>query len=704
MLRDTPDVPRPAGASRIRDSHALKLSVELVIVGAIVAATVLTLRLRGAPLAHDLREKVLMYTPVRALETAAAVLEALVILWLFSAIPFGRRVTARTREVTLRALGPIQRIPSVIVLAAIVTVAAGFRILLTRAETLPHVFGDELLYTDLAKSIALYGKPLVRGDLDLGHSVLYPLVLSPAYKFAADGADAYVVAKTLNAVALSLTAIPTYLLARRVVSHGWSLGVAALVVVEPWTAYAALTMTESVFLPVFTACALLLVRMLERPVPSRQLAVLGGLAVLVGIRPQALVFVGSAVAAVAIRGFLSGGVRRALEQHAFLLGGLALAGITGLIALAVGLPVPAGSARQLLIPRYSPFDLIKWTFWNLAIYELALGVIALAAFPLALRGLLRRSASPAEHSIGAVALALSAGVLLSVAVISANRRYGLGILHERNLFYATPLVLICLAHWLAHGFERPKLLTAPVVAIACLLPATLPNHLVLITNNVDSPTSAWLQQLKNQAPGTPLKLWTMVIAGIACGVLLLMRRPFAPLFAIVLAFAAIALPLDYSGSIPPHQDHDLAWIDHSLPSGRTATLIHVGLSNPDRPCAKAADSEQQTLVTWTEFFNTRVDRVLGMLDPAPGLLPAERLTEGPGGIALRDGRTFSAAYVALDSRQPIIGRRLAHFDLARLNDPGMDQGASLSLWKVGQPLRFLTPAQPLPPRANGGIC
>jgi hypothetical protein len=401
---------------------------------------------------------------------------------------------------------------------------------------------------------------------------------------------------------------------------------------------------------------------------------------------------------------MSGGVRRAFEQHAVLLGGLALAGVAGLIALAFGLPVPAGSARQLLIQGSSPLDLIKWTLWNLAIYQIAMGVIALAAFPLALRGLLRRSASPTEQSIGAVALALSAGVLLSVAVLSANRRYGGGILHERNLFYATPLVLICLAHWLTNGLERPRVLAAVVVAIACVLPATLPDHVVSITNIIDSPTSGWLQQLKHQVPGTPLKLWTIAIAGIACAVLLLMRRPFTPLLATGLAFAAVACPLDYSGGIAAHQDRALAWIDHSLPTNRTATLIHVGLSNHDRPCAEAADSEQQSLVLLTEFFNTRIDRVLGVYRQAPGLLPDQRLTEGPGRIALHDGRAFSAAYVVLDSRQPIIGQRLARFDLASLNAPGLNEGASLSLWKAGQPLRFLTPAQPLPPLPNGGSC
>jgi hypothetical protein len=676
--------------------------VEIVVAGAIVAGTVLALRLWYAPLGHDLRERLLMYTPVRAVERSAEVAAALVILWLVPATPPGRRAAARVRGLSLRPLGTVARIPAVVGLTAVVGVAAGFRILLTRAETTPHVFGDELIYTDLAKSIALSGKPLVRGDFDIGHSILYPLLLSPAYRLAADGASAYVAAKMLNATALSLTAIPTYFLARRVVSHGWSLGVAALVAFEPWTAYAALTMTESLFLPAFTAFALILARMLERPATSRQLSVLVALAVLVGIRPQALVLAGSVVGAVAISGLLTGGFRNELRRNLVVLGGLSLACVVALIALALGVPLPAGSAGQLLSVHYSPLSLIKWAVWNLAVYELALGVIALAAFPLALRGLLRRSASQTERSIGTVALALSAGVFLSVAVLSASR-YGLGILHERNVFYATPLVLVCVAHWLTHGLERPKRLTAIVAAAACALPAVLPDHLVLITNNVDSPTSAWLQQLKNQVPHTPLKVWTIAIAGAAAVALLLMRRPLTTILSIVLAFAAVASPLDYSGVFTPRQDRALAWVDHSLPASGTATLIHVGLSSSNQPCAQAADHEQQQFVTWTEFFNTRVDRVMHVLEPAPGFLPSGQLTKDPGGVVLHGGHPLSTAYVVLDSRQPILGHRLARFDLGSLNSP-LQEGGSLSLWKASRPLRFLQPAQPLPPRANGRPC
>lgn len=679
-----------------------RLLTKLGIAAVIVEATALTLRLSGPGLSHALRERLLLLRPLTALKTAAAVAIVVAAVGLVSRDARASVALGPARRAASRCLGALARMPALVGLTAIVMGAAGFRILLVRWETEPRVFPDEFIYTDLAKNIALHGRPLLHGHLEVGYSVLYPLFLSPAYRLASDGAAAFAAAKVMNAVAMALTAIPTYALARHVVSHGWSLGVAALVVVEPWMAYASLAMTESLFLLSFTAFALTVVRMLERPTAARQLIALITLALLVGVRPQALVLTGSVVAAIALKGLLAGSVRRVVRQHTVTLVGLGLAFVAGLIAALVGVSLPGSSARPLLTFAYSPVGLAKWTLWNLAVYELALGVVALAAFPLALRGLLRRSASDRDHSLGIAALTLTTGLLLSVAALSESR-FGLGILHERNLFYATPLVLVCVAHWVAHGLERPRTLAVVVALAAIALPATLPERVVRITDNVDSPTSAWLNELKNQVPSVPMSGWTVGIAAAGGAALLLIRRPLVPILAVVLSFIALTGPLDYSGGLTPEQDHTFAWVDRALPAGATATLIHLGLSRPDQPCASDAANAQKGLVILTEFLNARVDRVAAMVEPMPDLLPSPRLTVAPGGIVHEGGRPFTPAYAVLDSRQPIVGRRLARFDLASVS-PAFQGGASLSLWKVNPPLGFLAHAQPLPPRPNGQEC
>jgi hypothetical protein len=679
-----------------------RLATEVGIAAMIGAAIALTIRLWGPELSHALRERLLLFRPVTALKTAAAAAIVIAALRLTSVSTRGRVALASGDRAARCCFRALARVPVVVGLTGIVMVASGLRILLVRAATEPTVFGDEIIYTDLAKNIALHGRPLLRGHLEIAYSVLYPLFLSPAYGLASDGAAAFAAAKMMNAVAMALTAIPTYALARRVLSRGWSLGVPALVLLEPWMGYASLTMTESLFLPAFTALALTFVRMLERPTVGRQLLVVITLALLVGIRPQALVFAGSVVAAIPLKGLLTGSVRRVVREHTILLAALALALLASSIAQVAGVSLPAGSARPLLTVAYSPVELAKWTLWNLAVYELALGVIAFAAFPLALRGLLHRSSSDRDHALGIAALTLTTGLLVSVTALSASR-FGLGILHERNLFYATPLVLVCLAHWLAHGLERPKLLVVAVALGAVALPATLPEHVVRISNNVDSPTAAWLSELENQVPNVPMRGLTVGIATAGAVALLLVRRPFVPILAVVLSFVALTGPLAYSGALTPEQDRTLAWVDRALPGGATATLVHLGLSRPDQPCARDAENAQKTLVVWTEFFNARIDRVTYMSEPVPDNVPSPKLTIAPGGIVHKSGRPFTPAYAVLDSRQPIAGRRLARFDLASLG-PVWQGGASLSVWRVSPPLGFLTHAQPLPPRANGQEC
>ena len=85
-------------------------------------------------------------------------------------------------------------------------------------------------------------------------------------------------------------------------------------------------------------------------------------------------------------------------------------------------------------------------------------------------------------------------------------------------------------------------------------------------------------------------------------------------------------------------------------------------------------------------------------------LASPALTVGDGGVVLDDrGRPFAPRYAVLDSRQPVVGRRLARLDLADLGSQ-YQSGSSLTLWEVEPPLRFLVHAQPLPPRADGREC
>ncbi len=92
---------------------------------------------------------------------------------------------------------------------------------------------DELLYSELAKTLAEHGHFLVRGEPYSGLGVVYPALIAPAFRLFGSVPDAYVAAKAINSVVMSLAAVPAYFLARRVVRPGLALVAALLTVAVP---------------------------------------------------------------------------------------------------------------------------------------------------------------------------------------------------------------------------------------------------------------------------------------------------------------------------------------------------------------------------------------------------------------------------------------------------------------------------------------
>jgi hypothetical protein len=84
-------------------------------------------------------------------------------------------------------------------------------------------------------------------------------------------------------------------------------------------------------------------------------------------------------------------------------------------------------------------------------------------------------------------------------------------------------------------------------------------------------------------------------------------------------------------------------------------------------------------------------------------LASQQLTIGPGGRILKGDKPFATRYLVIDSRQRIVGKPLARFDLATIHSE-YQGGASLTLWRVTPPLRFYSLSQPLAPRGDGRSC
>ena len=106
---------------------------------------------------------------------------------------------------------------------------------------------------------------------------------------------------------MSLTAVPVYLIARRLVTRGLALTAAALSVSILSMTYTGTVMTENAFYPVTAVWALLLVRTLERPTLGRQAVLVVAILVAYLTRAQAALFVPALVTAILIVALLEHG-------------------------------------------------------------------------------------------------------------------------------------------------------------------------------------------------------------------------------------------------------------------------------------------------------------------------------------------------------------------------------------------------------------
>ena len=221
-----------------------------------------------------------------------------------------------------RGANLLARVPVWAWLTALVVVSSVFRYGLSRRVVAPWIMVDELIYSELAKSFADTGHFLIRDVHHGAYGAVYPLLIAPAWKLFGSVPDAYAAAKTIGSVLMSLTAIPVYFLARRVIAPIPSLLAALLAVAVPSLMYTGTLMTETVFYPLFACVALALVLALERPTIQRQLVLLALCLLAFLTRSQAIVLIPAVATAPLVLAWLDRRRLRMLADFKALYGAL----------------------------------------------------------------------------------------------------------------------------------------------------------------------------------------------------------------------------------------------------------------------------------------------------------------------------------------------------------------------------------------------
>jgi hypothetical protein len=542
-----------------------------------------------------------------------------------------------------------RRVPAWAWLTGIVALSTAARYALGRHIVAPWIMVDELIYSDLAKSFADTGRFLIRGEETGAYGFVYPLLISPAWAIFDSMPTVYGAAKAINALVMSLAAVPAYFLARRVLSRPWALFGAALTVSVPPMLYTGMLMTENVFYPVFLLVALAMVVWLERPSAMRLTMLLAATLLAFLTRAQAIAFLPAFLTAPF---FVSG--RRALREFAPIYV-LTAVGAIGLFVVQLGRGSSVlgilGAYEVAGRTTYTAGDVLLWLFRHWSELVLALGVVPFAA--LVLLALTARGLPRPERAFVAAAVTLSFWFVLVVATFASKQVLRV---EERDMFYVTPLFLVALLLWVERGAPRPRSAALAAAGTAALLPALFPySELIGLPAVSDTPTLLPLWSLGDSGIGID-NIWIVVALGSFAAALLFVLVPAR--YAIVLPvlvlayFAVIQQPIEakwrsvsvlnlFAGITAPNRN----WIDRKV--GHDADVAVIWSGNTDR------------YSIWeNEFFNRSLRRFYYTSAPLSGDLPEQPLEidRDTGLMRGRDGMVVRASYVLTDGSVALDGR------------------------------------------------
>jgi len=545
-------------------------------------------------------------------------------------------------------------------LAIVVVASACVRVVLGRQIVAPWIMVDELVYSDLAKSAAATGHFQIRGVAATGYGFVYPLLIAPAWKLFGSATAAYAAAKTINAVLMSLAAIPAYFLARRLVSPLAALCVSALAVVVPSMLYTGTLMTENAFYPLFVLVCLALVATLQHPTRVRQLGLLALFALAYATRQQAIVLPAAAAVAPAVQGALERDVTRRLRAWLPFYASAAAVVIAAVAVTAARGRSPLtllGAYRAAAEVHYSAWSVAHYLLWHVGGLDLYVGVAPFAALLLGWLAAARRDAPAELQAFAAASLPLTVLLIAEVAVFASEQSFRI---EERNIFYLAPFALVALLAVVEGRVSSTRATGAAAALVAAVLPATIPFERFL-NSSATPDTLALLPwwSLHDHHVGYGALRWVALGASAVAGAMLFAPRTLRALPVVLAAcyFAATTAIADAGR--------------HGITTAARQTLragIHGDTYDwVDRAVGRGADVTEvwngtapiQTV--WeTEFFNRSVRRVASIGPPYPDGLPTVELRErADGALATSRGAAYPSRLMLVPPSLSIGGTLVA---------------------------------------------
>jgi hypothetical protein len=530
------------------------------------------------------------------------------------------------------------------------------------------IMPDEAIYGVRALGLWEHGRLPLFGRSGAGYSTLYPVFAGGPLSIGRL-ATGYAVLKPVQALVMSLAALPVYLYARRA-GRVPALLAAALTLAVPIVLFSGYVMSEVLYYPLAAAALLAAARAVETASYRDQAITIALIALAVATRVQGIVLLAALGGAIL--------VDAALRRRARLLPRFwpvwALLAAGAVVALA--LPRVFGAYESTVRGGYHLGPALHLTYDHLAFLLLMVGVVPAAALVL----LLARAATSTEDALARAlaSVTLSATVLVVVQVGFFASRYAPHLL-ERDLAALPPLYFATFAVWLGRGAPRPRVAASlTIFGVLALLVFAPWDDLIGWDAFPDSPGIALLLQ-------SPVGWRPLTAVCVVAGVLLVLFR-FAPYVEIV---AVAMLALFVWSSVKA------ADLTEAYAAGTQTVLV----GTPRDWIQRAADGKVAYVyngdlaswpVVWEQrFWNPRIDRVVSLVPhsvagPIPQVEVRTRL----------DGRLpIDERYAVANDRLTLRGAAVAQ------QDRGPNQ-YGLTLWQLAKPARLATVIEGVQPNGD----
>ncbi len=500
---------------------------------------------------------------------------------------------------------PIARVRAVPLVALALGLAFGLRLVLVWTRATPNYFPDEYLYAALGRSLSSLDAPTIRGASTHFPALLQPLLTAPAWRVGSVETG-YRIVQALSALAVTLTAVPTYALARRLgTARGISVALAAFALVLPDTLYASFVIAEPFAYPLVVAGVLAGVLALAQPTRRAQVAFLVLAALATFARIQFVVLPLAWLLAMVVFGARERRLRAVAKEQRLVLAACVAVGVA---AIASGPGRLLGYYGSVLHPDVHAVAVFDSLALNGLVLVYAGGWILIPGALLGLTLAVAHPRSRLELAFGSLTVCLGVGLLAQAALFGDAT-----IAQERYVFYVLPLLAIAFVSYAQRGWPHLRahaLLALGLLVVSLRFPLS---DYAAIDTMKHSPVLLGFYWLESRLSAADAAMSVAVTATILTGVVLVasLRPRIAKPLVVAVALASSLLALaaattfDTTNSqnvlshfLPPNRE----WVDEAH-VGRATLLVTPGQSK--------TDTEAQL------FWNRSIDRLAVMPYTAP---------------------------------------------------------------------------------------